>query len=299
MTMVSARFRLAILLGAGMAPFMRLRKARAAEFEFRLGHPLTTADAAHTAMTALADGLKKRSDGRIDVTVFPADQLGAQADIGEMVRQGRRGHPAHRRAVPWEVRAGRRGPPGALPDGRIRPNSKSSSAAPGSTISITGSPPKDFGVISWSNYFGTRQILSKKPVHEPKDLADLNFRCGAAPMYVEMVKAMGARPVTTAFAEVYTGLAQGTLDLLEAPLPTMWASKFYEQAKHVSLTAHMIGWDPVVMSETVYQAMPADLQKIVLEEAATHRRHDQAQDERKSVTSFQNTRRPASRSSTM
>jgi TRAP-type C4-dicarboxylate transport system substrate-binding protein len=83
-----------------------------------------------------------------------------------------------------------------------------------------------------------------------------------------MVKAMGARPITTAFAEVYTGLAQGTLDLLEAPLPTMWASKFYEQAKYASLTAHMIGWDPVVMSETAYQAMPPDLQKIILEEAA-------------------------------
>lgn len=39
-------------------------------------------------MTLLAENLKKRSDGRIDVTVFPADQLGAQADVGEMVRQG-------------------------------------------------------------------------------------------------------------------------------------------------------------------------------------------------------------------
>ena len=267
MTMVSARFRLAILLGAGMAPFMRLRKARAAEFEFRLGHPLTTADAAHTAMTALADGLKKRSDGRIDVTVFPADQLGAQADIGEMVRQG---------AAVIQLTD-------ALFLGKYVPDAAVLQAPylmdnPAEFKKLIGSAwlndlnnrlaAKGFRVISWSNYFGTRQILSKKPVHEPKDLADLNFRCGAAPMYVEMVKAMGARPITTAFAEVYTGLAQGTLDLLEAPLPTMWASKFYEQAKHVSLTAHMIGWDPVVMSETVYQAMPADLQKIILEEAA-------------------------------
>jgi TRAP-type C4-dicarboxylate transport system substrate-binding protein len=82
-----------------------------------------------------------------------------------------------------------------------------------------------------------------------------------------MVKAMGGRPVTTGFAEVYTGLAQGTLDLLEAPMPTIWASKFYEQAKFAILTSHMIGWDPVVMSETVYRSMPEDLQKIVLEEA--------------------------------
>lgn len=41
MKMVSARFRLAILLGAGMAPLLTLRRAAAAQFEFRLGHPLT------------------------------------------------------------------------------------------------------------------------------------------------------------------------------------------------------------------------------------------------------------------
>ena len=54
MTMVTARFRLGMLVGAGMAPFIALRPAKAAQFEFRLGHPLTTADAAHTAMMALA-----------------------------------------------------------------------------------------------------------------------------------------------------------------------------------------------------------------------------------------------------
>jgi TRAP-type C4-dicarboxylate transport system substrate-binding protein len=127
---------------------------------------------------------------------------------------------------------------------------------------------KGVRVISWNNYFGTRQILAKKPIHTPADMVGMNFRCAAAPMYVEMVKAMGARPVTTGFAEVYTGLSQGTLDMLEAPLPTMWASKFYEQARYAMLTSHMIAWDPVVMSETVYRSMPADLQKIVLEEAS-------------------------------
>ena len=98
-------------------------------------------------------------------------------------------------------------------------------------------------------------------------------------MYVEMVKAMGARPITTGFAEVYTGLAQGTLDLLEAPLPTMWASKFYEQAKYASLTAHMIGWDPVVMSETV---LPGDAARPAEDHSRgggrRGRRDDQAQD---------------------
>jgi tripartite ATP-independent transporter DctP family solute receptor len=266
MKKVSARFRIALLLGAGATPLLGFRQAKAAEYEFRLGHPLTTADAAHVAMTALADGLKKRSDGRIDVTVFPADQLGAQADIGEMVRQG---------AAVIQLTD-------ALFLGKYVADAAVLQAPylmgnPAEFKKLIGSAwlddlnnrlaAKGFRVISWANYFGTRQILSKKPIHEVKDLAGLNFRCGAAPMYVEMVKAMGSRPITTGFAEVYTGLAQGTLDLLEAPLPTMWASKFYEQAKYASLTAHMIGWDPVVMSETVFQSIPPDLQKIILEEA--------------------------------
>jgi TRAP-type transport system periplasmic protein len=266
MRKVSARFRIALLLGAGAAPLLGLRQAKAAEYEFRLGHPLTTADAAHVAMTALADGLKKSSNGRIDVTVFPADQLGAQADIGEMVRQG---------AAVIQLTD-------ALFLGKYVADAAVLQAPylmdnPAEFKKLIGSAwlddlnnrlaAKGFRVISWANYFGTRQILSKKPIHEVKDLAGLNFRCGAAPMYVEMVKAMGSRPITTGFAEVYTGLAQGTLDLLEAPLPTMWASKFYEQAKYASLTAHMIGWDPVVMSEVVFQSIPPDLQKIILEEA--------------------------------
>jgi tripartite ATP-independent transporter DctP family solute receptor len=266
MTMVSARFRLAICLGVGTLPLLATRRAAAQQFEFRLGHPLTTADAVQTAMVSLADNLKKHSEGRIDVTVFPADQLGAQADVGEMVRQG---------AAVIQLTD-------ALFLGKYVADASVLQAPylldkPEDFPKLLGTPwlkdledrlaAKGIRVISWDNYFGTRQILSKKPIHKPADLAGLNFRCGAAPMYVEMVKAMGARPVTTGFAEVYTGLAQGSLDLLEAPLPTMWASKFYEQAKFAVLTAHMIGWDPVVMSEAVYRSMPEDLQKIVLEEA--------------------------------
>lgn len=267
MAMVTARFRLALCLGVGALPLLATRRAAAQEFAFRLGHPLTTADAAQTAMVSLADNLKKHSDGRIEVTVFPSDQLGAQADLGEMVRQG---------AAVIQLTD-------ALFLGKYVADASVLQAPylmdkPEDFPKLLATPwlkdledrlaAKGMRVIAWDNYFGTRQILSKRPIHEPKDLTGLNFRCAAAPMYVEMVKAMGGRPVTTGFAEVYTGLAQGSLDLLEAPMPTMWASKFYEQAKYAVMTSHMIGWDPVVMSEAVYRSMPEDLQKLMLTEAA-------------------------------
>jgi TRAP-type transport system periplasmic protein len=264
---ISARSRLLLCLGAAASPLFSIRRAAAEEYSFRLGHPLTAADAVQTAMVSLADNLKKHSNGRIDVTVFPADQLGAQADVGEMVRQG---------AAVIQLTD-------YLFLGKYVPDASVLQAPylmdkPEDFPKLLGTPwlksledrlaAKGIRVISWTNYFGTRQMLAKKPIHQLSDLAGLNFRVGAAPMYVEMAKALGARPVTTGFAEVYTGLAQGTLDMLEAPLPTMWASKFYEQAKFVSLTRHMIGWDPVVMSETVYQSMPPDLRDLVIQEAS-------------------------------
>ena len=268
MTVVSARYRIALCLGLGTLPLAVIRRAVAApEFEFRLGHPLTTADAVQTAMLSLADGLKTRSGGRIEVTVFPSDQLGSQADVSEMVRQG-----SAVIQLTDDLFLGQ-----YVADASVL-QAPYLLDKPDDFLKLLNTPWMDdlqsrlaaqgIRVIAWNNYFGTRQMLSKKPIHELKDLAGLNFRCGAAPMYVEMVKALGARPITTGFAEVYTGLAQGTLDMLEAPLPTMWASKFYEQAKYAALTSHMVGWDPVVMSEAVYQSMPPDLQRMVVEEAA-------------------------------
>lgn len=75
-------------MGLLLAAAMMAGAAGAQEFKLRLGHPLTTADAVHTAMTYFADNVKKRSNGRVDIAVFPADQLGRQKDVGEMVRQG-------------------------------------------------------------------------------------------------------------------------------------------------------------------------------------------------------------------
>ncbi|MFC7399298.1 C4-dicarboxylate TRAP transporter substrate-binding protein [Chelatococcus sp. GCM10030263] len=259
-TVLSAGLLSALALG------MTATTASAQEYKIRLGHPLTTSDAAHKAMVYLADNIKKATNGRVEVTVYPADQLGKQKDLGEMVRQG---------ANVIQLTD-------ALFLGDVEPDAAILQAPylmdnPEDFRKILGSDwlndldkrlqAKGIRVISWNNYFGTRQILANRPIHKPADLKGLNFRAAAAPMYVEMVKAFGARPITTGFAEVYTGLSQKVIDLLEAPLPTMYASKFYEQAKYVTLTSHMIGWDPVIMSETYFKSLPPDIQKIILDEA--------------------------------
>ena len=196
-----------LALGAALAAALGASAAAAQEFRIRLGHPLTTADKAHTAMVSLAENIGKRTNGRIDVTVFPADQLGKQKDLGEMARQG-----ANVIQLTDALFLGEWEPDAAILQAPYLMDK------PEDFRKILGSDwlkdldrrlqAKGIRVISWNSYFGTRQILANRPIRKPADLAGLNFRAAAAPMYVEMVKSLGARPITTGFAEVYTGLAQ-------------------------------------------------------------------------------------------
>ena len=86
-------------------------------------------------------------------------------------------------------------------------------------------------------------------------------------MYLAMAEAWGARPVVMGFADTYTGLSQGVVDFVECPPQAMVSSKFTELRKVVSLTNHMVNWNPVIVSQSSFAQLPEDLQQIVIEEA--------------------------------
>ena len=167
-----------LLAAAAAAVACTTGSAQAQDVKLRLGHPLTTPDAAHKAMVYFADNVKKRSNGRIDIQVFPADQLGRQKDVGEMVRQG-----ANVIQLTDALFLGEWVPDAAILQAPYLMDK------PDDFRKILGSEwlddlnkrlaAKNIKVLSWNNYFGTRQILSKKPIRTPADLAGMNFRCAA------------------------------------------------------------------------------------------------------------------------
>ena len=74
---------------------------------------------------------------------------------------------------------------------------------------------------------------------KPEDLAGLKIRVPESPVWVEMIRAMGAAPTPIPFGEVYTALQQKTVDGQENPIPTIYSRKFYEvQGASVDDAAH-------------------------------------------------------------
>lgn len=240
--------------------------AVSAEFEFRLGHPLQPTDETQTAMVSFANAVKERTGGRVAIEVFPADQLGVQKEVGEMLVQGANvmQFTDYLFLAQWVPDAGILQAPFLL--NKLDDWHKLAKSDWMKDLE-TRLKKKNIRVLSNNNYFGSRSIIGPKPVRTPDDIKGETIREAAAPMYVEMAEAWGARPVVMGFAETYTALSQGVVDFVECPPQAMLSSKFTELRKVVSLTNHMVNWNPVIVSESSFSALPEDLQQIVIEEA--------------------------------
>jgi tripartite ATP-independent transporter DctP family solute receptor len=93
-------------------------------------------------------------------------------------------------------------------------------------------------IIAWAYNFGSRSVLTKKPVKTPADLAGLKIRTLPNPVITECLRLMGAAATPLAGGEVYTALQTGVLDGLEHDPPTILASKWFETVKFYTLTKH-------------------------------------------------------------
>lgn len=125
-----------------------------------------------------------------------------------------------------------------------------------------------FVVLHWRNY-GERNILNNKhAINAPADMEGIKIRVMQSPALVNAIEALGASPITLAWTECYTGMQQGTIDAIENSVPVIVSGGYQEVGKYYSLTKHFIVPDPVMISKSVYDSLPEDLQQAVMEAGA-------------------------------
>lgn len=92
-------------------------------------------------------------------------------------------------------------------------------------------------------YLGARELNYRNIGHlikTPADLKGVKLRMPDTPAFLNTGRALGAKPTPLSFTAVYTALQTGTIDAQDNPLPTDKAEKFYEVAKYISLTHHVL-----------------------------------------------------------
>ena len=126
-------------------------------------------------------------------------------------------------------------------------------------------------------YFGgsVRNLVSKKKVTSLDGVKNLLLRLHPSDVQLAAWQSVGAIPTVVAYPEIYNALQLGVIDALENEPEWVTRMKFYEQAKYIVLTKHEIVTRPLLFSAKVFEGLPANIQKKVIQagaEAAKYQR---------------------------
>jgi tripartite ATP-independent transporter DctP family solute receptor len=226
--------RIAVLAAVALAAPLAL-----AQTKLKWAHVYETSEPYHTESVWAAEEIKKRSNGKFDIQVFPASSLGKETDINQGMLLGTvdmiiSGPSFAARSYP---RLGIAYYPFIFRDGdHLLAYSKSDVFKE----MIDGFRAKTGIQILAYTYYGARHTTSKTAFTDCAGMKGLKIRVPDVPAYTATPRACGANPTPIAFAEVYLALQNGTVDAQENPLTTIEAKKFYEVQKHIMLTGHIV-----------------------------------------------------------
>ena len=179
-----------------------------------------------------ATRIKEATGGRVEIQLFPNNQLGSDTDMLSQLRSG---------AIDFFSLSGL----------------ILSTLVPVASINGIGFAFKDYdtvwntmdgklgayvrgeigkrGLIAmdkmWDN--GFRQITSStRPIRTPADLKGFKIRVPISPLWTSMFQAFGASPISINFSEVYSALQTKIAEGQENPLSLIEIAKLYEVQKY-------------------------------------------------------------------
>jgi tripartite ATP-independent transporter DctP family solute receptor len=242
------------------------RRAFAAEFSYKLATGQDPSHPVNKRAQEAVDRIKAATNGRLEIRLFPANQLGSDTDLMSQVRNG---------GVEFFNQA----------------SSVLSTLVPAAGIVNTGFAFSDsdqvwkamdgglgkyvrgqiekVGLLTmsrpWEN--GFRQITtSSKPINTPEDLKGLKLRVPSAPMLATLFTALGASLTPINFNEVYSALQTKLVEGQENPLAIIATARLYEVQKYCSVSNHV--WDAywILGNRKAVEKLPKDIQEIVYRE---------------------------------
>jgi tripartite ATP-independent transporter DctP family solute receptor len=273
--------RRALLAGSAALPLFSIitHRADAAEFELKYATGQDPTHPVNLRAKEALDRIREATSGRVDIKLFPANQLGSDTDLLTQVRNGsvdffNLSSLILATFVPIS---------GITSVGFAFKNYddvwKAMDGDLGNYIRAEIAKTPIFTVSKiWDN--GFRQITSSgREIKAPADLKGFKMRVPPAPPLTSLFTALEAAPSPINFNEVYTALQTKVVEGQENPLAIIATARLYEVQKSCSLTGHV--WDGywVLGNKRSFQRLPADVQQIIqreIDKSGTEQRADVA-----------------------
>jgi len=234
--------------------------------KLKIGHGLDQSHPVHKAMLYLAERVKEKSNGKLEISVYPSQQLGTERQCLELLQIG------------------------SLAMTKVSASVLESFAPEFKVFSLPyifrneehkfkvfeGEVGKEL-LVSPEKYWlrglcfydaGSRSFYTKdKPINTPADLTGLKIRTQESATSVDLVNALGGSATPISWGELYTALQQGVVDGAENNPPSFYLSHHYEVCKYYSLDEHTSVPDVLVISTVIWNDL-SEQEKKWLQEAA-------------------------------
>ncbi len=230
----------------------------------RMAHVYEVSAPTHAyGMEHLSERLREKTND-LDVTVYPAAQLGSESELLEQLVAGELDL-----AITGPSFLAMWHPPVGVLDAAF------ASRDLDHMLEMAGSEEMapewdelrkkyDARVLdTWA--YGSRHVTSNVPIRHPDDLDGFRLRSPAARIFQASAEALGASPMPIAFSEVYLALQQGIADGQENPVPVIKSMGFHEVQKCLNLTGHIQSSLQILVNERTWKRLTADQQKALLE----------------------------------
>ena len=257
------------LMMAGLS-LLSAPPVRAAQFQIKLGHadpPDVYTSRKAASSTVFKQIVESETGGAVEVQVFPAGQLGGEQALAEATKLGNIQasmlsgpfsnfckeaqvldipYLFSSYLVAWKVLDG--------PFGKELAQE----------CLKTGMRVLEYGQVGFRNFTN-----SARPIKTPADLKGMKVRVMESPVYMSLIRSLGAAPTPVPWTETYTALQQKVVDAQENPVSSIKFAKLYEVQKYLTLDGHTYGVSFMLMNEKFFQGLPKEFQAIVKNAAAT------------------------------
>jgi TRAP-type transport system periplasmic protein len=227
--------------------------------ELRLAHSYTPDQAQHTCGAQVIADEVEEADVGMTVEIFPASQLGEDADRIASVVSG---------DIDMDIQ-------GASALGAVYEPVQVLDAAYAfddnehftrymeidAAAELLDGFEAETGVYTLGAWnAGMRQFTANEPIRAPSDLDGLRMRFPDSPQYLMNAKALGADATEIAYEELYLALQQGTVDGQENPIVNIAAINLDEVQDYISLSSHQANSNLVIIGE-VWNELSAEQQE--------------------------------------
>ena len=216
--------------------------------------------------------VKERSDGKINIKVYPNSQLttGKQTNAFMLLRNGTIDFACQSTinyspqipelnlyALPFFV-AGQ-------PD-RYKALDAINNGKAGKMIAAAVEAKGGKFICFGEN--GFRELTnSKKEIRTPEDLAGLKIRVVGSPLFLDTFKALGANPVTMVWSDTMSAIQQGVVDGQENPINTFYPVKIHDYHKYVTNWHYVADPTMFVANPKVWESFSKEDQELIAQAA--------------------------------